>query len=179
MTLAGSQTFSDPAVVAEVVAASSDPSGIIRFVGEPADAEVRELMAGSDVLVMPSYHEGYCLPVIEAYAQGCQVTAYDAGNLPNVVGGLGLLVPTGDTSALAKALATQIDAISDIGNGGAAMVPTTAGWRTVDTWRAQVADHLAQYSAHAYEAAFRALLVTQARAIPGVAPKLVDTLANG
>ena len=94
----------------------------------PADAELRELMAGSDVLVMPSYHEGYCLPVIEAYAEGCQVTANDAGNLPNVVGGLGLLVPTGDTSALAKALATQIDAISGIGNGGAAMVPTTAGW---------------------------------------------------
>jgi glycosyltransferase involved in cell wall biosynthesis len=179
VTLAGNQSLSDPAVVAAVHRAVADPAGTVRFVGEPDDRRLAELMAASDVVVIPSYHEGYCVPVVEAYTLGCQVTTYDAGNLPNVVGDLGLLVPTGDVAGLAAALAEQVEAFrSAIRTGRPREVPTMAGPRPVGDWESAVTSHLAAYSAEAYEAGLRRVLLEQARLVPGLAPAVVHALAG-
>jgi glycosyltransferase involved in cell wall biosynthesis len=179
VTLAGNQSFADPAVVSAVRRAAADPSGTVRFVGEPDDRRLAELMAGSDVVVIPSYHEGYCVPVVEAYTLGCQVTTYDAGNLPNVVGGLGMIVPTGDIEGLAAALAEQIGAFRSVDRTGRPReVPTGAGPRPVADWEKAVAAHLTAYSAEAYEAGFRKVLADQARSVSGLSPAVADALAG-
>jgi glycosyltransferase involved in cell wall biosynthesis len=174
VTLAGNQSLSDPAVVAAVHRAVADPAGTVRFVGEPDDRRLAELMAASDVVVIPSYHEGYCVPVVEAYTLGCQVTTYDAGNLPNVVGSLGMLVATGDVGALADALEEQIRAL----RAGGETVPTVVGSQPRAVWEQAVAVHLRDYSADAYEAGLRDVLVEQARLVPGLSPAVVDALAG-
>ncbi len=54
-------------------------------------------------------YEGFGLPAGEAMACGCPVIASDRGALPEVVGDAGLLVPAGDSAALARALAGLLD----------------------------------------------------------------------
>jgi glycosyltransferase involved in cell wall biosynthesis len=50
------------------------------------------LYGGASALLLPSMHEGFGLPALEAFACGCPVVAARAGALPEVVGEAGLLV---------------------------------------------------------------------------------------
>jgi glycosyltransferase involved in cell wall biosynthesis len=96
-------------------------------VGTPFTAEQRELVAqlrigaqvehlgavaaealpgvyqDAQLLLMPSWHEGFGLPVLEAMACGIPVVASDRGSLPEVVGDAGLLVDPQDMDGLAEA----------------------------------------------------------------------------
>lgn len=56
----------------------------VRFAGRVTDAELRELVAGADALVIPSLYEGFGLPALEAMAAGCPVLTSNAGSLPEV-----------------------------------------------------------------------------------------------
>jgi len=58
----------------------------------------------ASVVVSPSLYEGFGLPAGEAMACGCAVVSSDGGALPEVVGDAGLVVPAGDSEALAGAL---------------------------------------------------------------------------
>src|SRR5713101_2432196 len=57
---------------------------------------------------MPSYHEGFCMPIAEAMASRCIPVAYAAGNIPDLVGQLGKVAPVGDRRRLADLLAETI-----------------------------------------------------------------------
>jgi glycosyltransferase involved in cell wall biosynthesis len=74
------------------------------FTGQRDD--VPGLLAGCDVLCLPSTVEGLPLVVLEAMAQGKPVVATAVGGTPELVvdGETGLLVPPGDAGALAAAL---------------------------------------------------------------------------
>lgn len=76
----------------------------IRFLGHRDD--VPELLAASDLVVMPSQSEGLGLAAIEALAGGRPVVAYAVGGLPEVVtdGVTGRCVPAGDEPAFAAAV---------------------------------------------------------------------------
>jgi glycosyltransferase involved in cell wall biosynthesis len=166
--LVGASTFSEPDVMSELPLDGCDETPV-RYLGDLEDDAVARLMSNTDVLVVPSYHEGYCLPVIEAYQAGCQVVAYDAGNLPNVVGHLGQLVPTGDLDALAVAIARAVDAASSERRSRRdAHIPTSAGSMTRSEWQAAVDRHLEGFSKATYEDGVLALL---GRALSG-APAL-------
>jgi glycosyltransferase involved in cell wall biosynthesis len=65
-------------------------------------------MGGADVLVVPSRHEGFGVPVLEAMTSGLPVVANGAGALPEVVGEAGLLVDAEDPYALADAAARAV-----------------------------------------------------------------------
>ena len=76
----------------------------IRLVANAAEDLKQTLLGKADIFVLPTRHEGFCVPILEALASGCQVIAYDNSNTPAVSGGLATLVPTGDIDALADAL---------------------------------------------------------------------------
>ena len=71
---------------------------------DACEAEKQRLLAATDILILPTYHEGFCVPIVEAFLAGCQVIAYDNSNVPFVGGGLAHLVPTGDIEGLAATL---------------------------------------------------------------------------
>jgi glycosyltransferase involved in cell wall biosynthesis len=62
------------------------------------------LYGGAQALLLPSVHEGFGLPALEAFATGCPVVAARAGALPEVVGDAGLLVEPNDATAWVDAL---------------------------------------------------------------------------
>jgi glycosyltransferase involved in cell wall biosynthesis len=75
------------------------------FRGQLDDEALRQAMAGADVMVVPSVHEGFGIPVIEAMTSGMPVVANAAGALPDIVGEGGVLVETSNPWALADAIA--------------------------------------------------------------------------
>src|SRR4030088_3131783 len=69
--------------------------------------DVPALMHAMDVFAMPSIWEGFGLVLLEAMAAGRPIVASRVAPIPEVVldGQTGLLVPAGDSLALAEALA--------------------------------------------------------------------------
>lgn len=92
-----------PALEAEARAAGI--ADRMRFLGWRDD--VPRLMAGLDVLLMPSLWEGFGLVILEAMNQRLPVIASRVSAIPEIVvdGETGLLVPARDVDALAGALA--------------------------------------------------------------------------
>jgi glycosyltransferase involved in cell wall biosynthesis len=111
--VAGNEDFSDRAYAAEVKT-SIVKRGLttrVRLLGaidnDGLDAEYQ----AAHILVIPSYHEGFCRPVVEGFRAGCVPVGYAAFNLPNVAHGLGRMVAVGDRDALASALVALIEAM--------------------------------------------------------------------
>ncbi len=76
----------------------------ITFLDGVSDTELAAVYRGALALVVPSLHEGFGLPVLEAMACGCPVIASDAGALPEVAGGAARLVDPHDPVTIAAAL---------------------------------------------------------------------------
>jgi glycosyltransferase involved in cell wall biosynthesis len=75
----------------------------VRVLGQRGDP--RNLLAASDILVMPSRREGQSIAVLEAMRDGRAVIVSDGPGNPELVGDAGLVVPVGDVAALAAAFA--------------------------------------------------------------------------
>jgi L-malate glycosyltransferase len=77
--------------------------GAITFVGSLPLIE--EVLVGSDLFVLPSETEAFCLAALEALSCEVPVIATSTGGLPEVVvdGECGFLFPVGDVEAMAKA----------------------------------------------------------------------------
>lgn len=75
--------------------------------GSVSDDIKNTLLHDADLFVLPTYHEGFCVPILEALAAGCKVVSYDNSNVPAVCGGLASLVDTGDVDALSESIARQ------------------------------------------------------------------------
>jgi glycosyltransferase involved in cell wall biosynthesis len=72
--------------------------------GYVADSEREALYKGASVLVLPSFNEGFGLPVLEAMTVGVPVIAANRGALPEVLGDAGLLIDPDDPDSLTAAL---------------------------------------------------------------------------
>lgn len=81
----------------------------VRFLGERAD--VPDLLAASDLLLMPSWREAFGRIAIEAMAMGVPVLATDVGGPPEIVeaGVDGLLLPPRQPERWAEALSELVD----------------------------------------------------------------------
>jgi glycosyltransferase involved in cell wall biosynthesis len=76
----------------------------LRTLGYVAEGHLPALYAGARVLAMPSVHEGFGLPCLEAMASGVPVVAARRGALPETVADAGILVDLGRTGELSDAL---------------------------------------------------------------------------
>ena len=79
--------------------------GIVRHLGYVEPADTRRLYEGARLLVMPSFDEGFGLPVLEAMTIGVPVVAARRGALPDVLGDAGPLVDPTKPADIAEAIA--------------------------------------------------------------------------
>ena len=76
----------------------------VRFTGRLPDAELVELLSGTQALVFPSLWEGFGLPAVEAMSCGVPVLASDRSSLPEVIGDAGLFFDPEDPDDIAACL---------------------------------------------------------------------------
>lgn len=118
ITMVGNTAFSDQEYLTELRATARrvrhDSGGrlTVRLLGSVPNETRNDVLRDADLFVLPTYHEGFCVPIVEALASGCDVVAYDNSNVPAISAGLATLVPTGDTSTLAGAIAERAEAVS-------------------------------------------------------------------
>jgi glycosyltransferase involved in cell wall biosynthesis len=67
-----------------------------------SERELAERYAAASVFVCLSEHEGFCIPLLEAFAAGVPVIARPSGGVPETVGDAALLVEDHDPSVLAE-----------------------------------------------------------------------------
>jgi glycosyltransferase involved in cell wall biosynthesis len=102
------------------------------FVSGISTAELVRLYRESTLVVVPSLYEGFGLPASEAMACGAAVVSSDGGALPEVVGDAGVLVPAGDETALAGAIAALLAdpaRRTELGQRARARMSTLFCWR--------------------------------------------------
>lgn len=76
----------------------------VRSLGWVTDEELAVVLHRATVFAAPSLAEGFGLPLLEAMAAGVPTVHSDAPALVEVAGGTGVIVPRGDSAALAAAL---------------------------------------------------------------------------
>jgi glycosyltransferase involved in cell wall biosynthesis len=74
----------------------------LHFLGRISEQQLLDAYRSTDIFVMPSRHEGYCIPVIEAMACGVPVIAARAGALPETIAGAGLTFTPDQPDDLAR-----------------------------------------------------------------------------
>jgi len=124
---------------------------IVTFVSGVPEERIIELYSEAEVAVVPSLYEGFSLPAIEAMSCGVPLVATTGGALPEVVGRDGdtaLVVPPGDSDALAARIRTALDdpeLRAAVGARGRQRVIDRWTWRhtalgTVEQYRALLAE---------------------------------------
>ncbi len=77
----------------------------VHFIEFVEDGDLPGLYAQAKVLVLPSYYEGFGLPIIEAMACGCPVIASNRASMPEITGDAATLFKPDDQTELTDKLA--------------------------------------------------------------------------
>jgi glycosyltransferase involved in cell wall biosynthesis len=125
-------------------------SDAVQFISGVSDQRIVELYAEAELAVVPSLYEGFSLPAIEAMSCAVPLVATTGGALPEVAGTDGetaLLVPPGDSAALAAKIETALadpELRDRVGAAGRERVISRWSWRhtaeaTVEQYRLRLA----------------------------------------
>ena len=79
-----------------------DRAGNVVFEHTLNESELAERYARASAFVCLSEHEGFCIPLLEAFAAGVPVIARPAGGVPETAGDAALLVEDRDPSVTAE-----------------------------------------------------------------------------
>ena len=83
-------------------------ASVVRELGHVDQSLLPGLYAGAAAFVLPSLHEGFGLPVLEAMASGVPTVVSDRGALPEVAGDAALFVDPDDGPGIAEAILAAI-----------------------------------------------------------------------
>jgi len=122
---------------------------IVHFTGRIENEEFADYYAKSSVAVVPSLYEGFGIPAAEAMACGVPLISTSGGALPEVVGNAGLIVPPGDSKALADAIVRLLNSAeerSKYAQAGLERVHAVFSWKkaareVVDVYREAIRVH--------------------------------------
>lgn len=113
----------------------------VRFAGEVAHENVPLWLRSADALCLPSLMEGMPNVVLEAQACGLPVIATRVGALPDLINDSnGVLIPPGDSTALADALKSAFDRTWD--RDAIVRGQTAASWDAIATQYLSVVKNL-------------------------------------
>lgn len=122
--------------------------GRVRHTGYVEPANTRALYEGARVLVLPSFDEGFGIPVLEAMTAGVPVVAARRGSLPEVLGDAGLLVDPDRPDDIAAAIARLLgdDAFAAACAARGIVRATTFRWdrtadRVIDAYKEAIEVH--------------------------------------
>ena len=76
----------------------------LRYAGYTAIADLAMLFRYARAFIMPSFYEGFGLPILEAMACGCPVITSNGGSLPEVAGSGAQVFAPNDVTGMASAL---------------------------------------------------------------------------
>jgi glycosyltransferase involved in cell wall biosynthesis len=119
----------------------------VELLGRVDGGRLERCYRAAHILVIPSYHEGFCRPVAEGLRAGCVPVGYASHHLPVVANGLGCLVAPGDVGALADALRSMIEIMAPaLASPGKAMLPLDRGATSVRRFGALAQAHVRTFS---------------------------------
>lgn len=82
---------------------------IIRPTKYVLDEDKPAVISGAKILVYPSHYEGFGMPPLEALACGVPVITSDNSSLPEVVKGVGVMIPSDSTPSILRAITDYLD----------------------------------------------------------------------
>src|SRR5688500_9397865 len=74
----------------------------VHFLGHVSNEELSALYDVADLFLCASEHEGFCVPIIEAFHKRVPVLAYAASAVPATMDGAGVLYDTRDPADVAR-----------------------------------------------------------------------------
>jgi glycosyltransferase involved in cell wall biosynthesis len=80
--------------------------------GYVSDEQLSALYSAADLYLAPSLHEGFGIPIIEAFTCGCPVLCSSGGALPEIAGDAARVMSTWDAESWSHAIA---ELLSDSG----------------------------------------------------------------
>lgn len=105
----------------------------IAVLGAVSEERLAKLYARADIFTLATRYEGYGMVFCEAIAHGLPIVGTNAGAIPETVpAGVGVLVPSDDVSALARALRRVIE---DRGARREMAAAAREAARTLPTWQ--------------------------------------------
>jgi glycosyltransferase involved in cell wall biosynthesis len=110
----------------QALASALGVAPVVRFAGWCDQGRIAELMARSDLLVLPSHDEVLPLVILEALAHGVAVVCTPLGEIPSVLtdGVNAAFVTPGDIGSLARSLRNLLDSpelLATLGRNGRAL----------------------------------------------------------
>ena len=81
----------------------------VHFLGHVSNEELTALYDTADLFLCASEHEGFCVPLIEAFYKGVPVLAFAATAVPATMDGGGVLYDTTDPGEIARLMEAVLD----------------------------------------------------------------------
>lgn len=86
----------------------------VRFVFDAPDSEKFQALKDADIFALPTYHESFCEPILEALSNGCRIVAYNNSNAPFMTDVEAHLAETGNIQKLTEQLTAAIGVVTAV-----------------------------------------------------------------
>jgi glycosyltransferase involved in cell wall biosynthesis len=94
-------------MIQQLIATLGTPD--VHFLGHVSNEELAALYEVADLFLCASAHEGFCVPIVEAFHKGVPVLAYASTAVPATMDGGGVLYDTTDPFEIARLMEAVLD----------------------------------------------------------------------